>query len=126
MLHKMSVTLNIDDEDKVEFFEITNPSGQKHLFSKFEDGMVVFNHPGMAQSGIWSYHAKLYGSDISVEEEEDEGNQSEGEKRKKVQQKPPKGESVEVDVVSQSNDAEANPFLLEVIKFNYSPQHTTM
>ena len=108
MLHKMSVTLNIDDEDKVEFFEITNPSGQKHLFSKFEDGMVVFNHPGMAQPGIWSYHAKLYGSDIGAEEEEKE----EGEDRRKAA---PQVESVEVDVVSQSNDAEADPFLLEVI-----------
>ena len=60
MLHSMSVTLNVDDEEKVEFFEITSPSGAKHLFSKFEDGMVVFEHPGKAESGIWTYHSKLY------------------------------------------------------------------
>ena len=60
MLDGMSVTLNVDDEDKVEFFEITNPSGKKHLFSKFEDGMVVFDHRGAAEAGIWTYHSKLY------------------------------------------------------------------
>ena len=60
MLDGMSVTLNVDDEDKVEFFEITNPSGKKHLFSKFEDGMVVFEHRGAAEAGIWTYHSKLY------------------------------------------------------------------
>jgi hypothetical protein len=60
MLDGMSVTLNVDDEEKVEFFEITNPSGKKHLFSKFEDGMVVFQHPGRAEPGIWTYHSKLY------------------------------------------------------------------
>ena len=42
ILHKMHVTLSVDDENKVEFFEVTNPSGKKHLFSQFEDGMVVF------------------------------------------------------------------------------------
>ena len=46
ILHKMHVTLSVDDENKVEFFEVTNPSGKKHLFSQFEDGMVVFSHPG--------------------------------------------------------------------------------
>ena len=87
----MHVTLSVDDENKVEFFEVTNPSGQKHLFSQFEDGMVVFSHPGIAQAGIWTYHAKLY---------------------------PNTGLSsttkMTVDVVSQSNNAEAEPFMLEV------------
>ena len=91
ILHKMHVTLSLDDENKVEFFEVTNPSGKKQLFSKFEDGMVVFSHPGIAQAGIWTYHAKLY---------------------------PNTGLSsttkMTVDVVSQSNNAEAEPFLLEV------------
>ncbi|QQP41565.1 Epithelial chloride channel proteinlike, partial [Caligus rogercresseyi] len=58
--HKMSVTLSIEDEERVELFEITNPSGEKHLFSKFEDGMVIFNVPKKAEAGIWTYHAKLY------------------------------------------------------------------
>ena len=92
ILHKMHVTLSVDDENKVEFFEVTNPSGQKHLFSQFEDGMVVFSHPGIAQAGIWTYHAKLY---------------------------PNTGLSsttkMTVDVVSQSNNAEAEPFMLEVL-----------
>ena len=94
ILHKMSVTLSLDDEDKVEFFEITNPSGKKHLFSKFEDGMVVFNHPGLAEAGIWTYHAKLYPNSGLPSDEN--------------------GGKITVDVVSQSNNAEAEPILLEV------------
>ena len=88
ILHKMSVTLSVDDEDKVEFFEITNPSGRKHLLSKFEEGMVVFNHPGMAEPGIWSYHAKLYPD------------------------QQPNINRMTVDVISQSNNAEAEPIIL--------------
>ena len=94
ILHKMSVTLSLDDEEKVEFFEITNPSGKKHLFSKFEDGMVVFNHPGLAEAGIWTYHAKLYPNSGLPSDEN--------------------GGRITVDVVSQSNNAEADPILLEV------------
>ena len=94
ILHKMSVTLSLDDEEKVEFFEITNPSGKKHLFSKFEDGMVVFNHPGRAEAGIWTYHAKLYPNSGLPSDEN--------------------GGRITVDVVSQSNNAEAEPILLEV------------
>lgn len=54
--------------------------------------MVVFSHPGIAQAGIWTYHAKLYpntGSLMSTTK-------------------------MTVDVVSQSNNAEAEPFMLEV------------
>ena len=91
ILHKMHVTLSVDDENKVEFFEVTNPSGKKHLFSQFEDGMVVFSHPGIAQAGIWTYHAKLYPNT---------GLSS--------------SSKMTVDVVSQSNNAEAEPFMLEV------------
>ena len=99
ILHKMHVTLSLDDENKVEFFEVTNPSGKKQLFSKFEDGMVVFSHPGIAQAGIWTYHAKLYpntGLSSSTK--------------------------MTVDVVSQSNNAEAEPFLLEVFSNTDSHQ----
>ena len=88
MLHKMSVTLTVDDENKVELFEMTNPSGKKHLFSQFEDGMVVFRHPGIAQTGIWTYYAKLYASSS--------------------------GEKMTVDVVSSANSDEAEPFIIEV------------
>ena len=91
ILHKMSVTLSIDDEEQVEFFEIINPSGKKHLFSKFEDGMVIFNHPsGFAQAGIWSYHAKLYPSN-----------------NKKINK-------MSVDVIGQRNDEETEPVTLTV------------
>ncbi len=91
ILHKMYVTLSVDDEDKVEFFEVTNPSGKKHLFSQFEDGMVVFSNPGIAEAGIWTYHAKLYPNSGL-----------------------PLNTKMTVDVVSQNNNAEAEPFLLEV------------
>lgn len=91
MLHKMSVTLSVDDENKVELFEITNPSGRKHLFSQFEDGMVVFRHPGIAQTGIWTYYAKLYANTVL-----------------------PPGDTMTIDVVTSANSEEAEPFLLEV------------
>ena len=90
ILHKMSVTLSLDDEDRVEFFEITNPSGRKHLLSQFEEGMVVFNHPGLAEPGIWSYHAKLY-----PDHQQSRINR------------------MTVDVISQSNNAEAEPIILD-------------
>ena len=54
------ITLNVPDEEKVEFFEVKDPSGKKQIFSKFKDGMVYFKFPGRLPSGIWSYHAKLY------------------------------------------------------------------
>ena len=54
------ITLNVPDEEKVEFFEVKDPSGKKRIFSKFEDGMVYFKFSGHLPSGIWSYHAKLY------------------------------------------------------------------
>lgn len=96
MLHKMSVTLTVDDENKVELFEMTNPSGKKHLFSQFEDGMVVFRHPGIAQTGIWTYYAKLYANTVL-----------------------PPGEKMTVDVVSSANSDDAEPFLIEVFTSSY-------
>lgn len=56
----LMITLNVPDEEKVEFFEVKDPSGKKRIFSKFEDGMVYFKFSGHLPSGIWSYHAKLY------------------------------------------------------------------
>lgn len=92
MLHKMSVTLTVDDENKVELFEMTNPSGKKHLFSQFEDGMVVYRHPGIAQTGIWTYYAKLYANTD--------------------------GETMTVDVVSNANSEDSEPFMIEVFTSN--------
>ena len=54
------VTLSIDDEQKIEFFEVSDPSGKKYIFSKFEDGLVLFRFPGESEPGVWSYRAKLY------------------------------------------------------------------
>jgi len=57
---ELLITLNVPDEEKVELFEVKDPSGKKRIFSKFEDGMVYFKFNGLLPSGIWSYHAKLY------------------------------------------------------------------
>ena len=54
------VTLSIDDEQKIEFFEVSDPSGRKNIFSKFEDGLVLFRFPGDSEPGVWSFRAKLY------------------------------------------------------------------
>ena len=54
--------------------------------------MVVFKHPGLAEAGIWSYHAKLYpNSDLMGS-----------------------GNKMTVDVVSRANNAEAAPVVMEV------------
>ena len=57
---ELLITLNVPDEEKVELFEVKDPSGKKRIFSKFEDGMVYFKFNGLLPPGIWSYHAKLY------------------------------------------------------------------
>ena len=90
MLHRLTVTLNVEDEEEVEYFEVTDPSGRKHLFSKFDDGMVVFEHPkGLtAETGIWSYQARLYPGGTPAE--------------------------MSVDVVSQSVGADFEPFMLDI------------
>ena len=57
---ELLITLNVPDEEKVELFEVKDPSGKKRIFSKFEDGMVYFKFTGKLPPGIWSYQAKLY------------------------------------------------------------------
>jgi len=57
---EVTVTLSIDDEQKIESFEVKDPSGQRNIFSKFEDGLVIFRFPGKSESGIWTFSAKLY------------------------------------------------------------------
>ena len=52
--------MNIDDEDRVERFEIYTPSGQKKMFPTFLDSLVHFSMPGPNEPGIWTYVAKLY------------------------------------------------------------------
>ncbi len=68
---RSTVTLSVDDEERVERFDLTSPSGGRRrdggggergrLFAKFEDGMVVYSHRGGEdEEGIWTYRAKLY------------------------------------------------------------------
>ena len=56
----LRVTLTIPDEEKVEFFEVENPSGETKILSKFEDGMVYFTFTGELETGLWKYRAKIY------------------------------------------------------------------
>ena len=56
----ITVTLTVEDEQKIEYFEVIDPSGQKNIFSKFEDGMVLLRYSGLSEPGIWTYHVKLY------------------------------------------------------------------
>lgn len=57
---ELRVTLNINEEDRVEFFEVRDPDGMQRLFSKWEDGMVYLHFSGRLPSGLWTYRAKLY------------------------------------------------------------------
>ena len=56
----MRITLNVPDEEKVEYFEIEDPNGKMRIFSQFEDGMVYFKFSGALPTGIWTYQVKLY------------------------------------------------------------------
>ena len=56
----LAVTLSIDDEQKVESFEVRDSAGRRNIFSKFEDGLVIIKMLGPANSGQWSYHGRLY------------------------------------------------------------------
>ena len=52
--------LTIDDEQKVESFEVIDLTGKWNIFSKFEDGLVIIKMLGQSNSGMRSYHVKLY------------------------------------------------------------------
>ena len=70
---ELRVTLNIHEEDRVEFFEVRDPDGMQRLFSKWEDGMVFLHFSGRLPVGLWTYRAKLYPK-IQIEgDEEEEG-----------------------------------------------------
>ena len=57
---EMMVVLEIEDETRVEAFEVMDPAGEKHIFSQFESGLVYFRFPGLADTGVWSYRVRLY------------------------------------------------------------------
>ena len=66
--NEIMVTLSIDDEQKVEYFEVSDPAGKRHIFSSFEDGLVIFKFRGAMEPGLWSYRTKLYpGAEIPAE-----------------------------------------------------------
>ena len=56
----LRITLNIPDEEKVEYFEVESPGGETQILSKFEDGMVYFTFAGLLENGLWTYRAKIY------------------------------------------------------------------
>ena len=56
----LMVTLSIDDEMKVEQFEVIDPAGNKNIFSHFESGLVYFKFSNISGTGVWTYHVKLY------------------------------------------------------------------
>ncbi len=89
---RMSVTLSVQDENSVEFFEVTDPAGHKRLFSRFEDGMVIYDGAEKAQPGIWTFHAKMYNAGESGRS----------------------GARATVDVISEATDESAQPCLLDV------------
>ena len=70
---ELRVTLNIAEEDRVEFFEVRDPDGMQRLFSKWEDGMVYLHFSGRLPAGLWTYRAKLYPASKTSGESEGEG-----------------------------------------------------
>ena len=70
---ELRVTLNIAEEDRVEFFEVRDPDGMQRLFSKWEDGMVYLHFSGRLPAGLWTYRAKLYPASKTSGEGEEEG-----------------------------------------------------
>ena len=54
------------EEDDIEMFELTNPTGQVFEFPRFEHGLVYFNLAGSQEPGIWSYRARLFEKDQYV------------------------------------------------------------
>ena len=65
----LRLTLTLPDEEKVEYFEVENPRGERKILSKFEDGMVYFTFSGLLPTGLWKYRAKLY-TDTNISPED--------------------------------------------------------
>lgn len=54
------VEISSPDQDDIEYFELTNPTGKVFQFPKFEHGLVYFKLAGIQEPGIWSFKAKLF------------------------------------------------------------------
>ena len=63
----VTVTLSIDDEQKVESFEVKDSTGKRNIFSKFEDGLVIIKMLGKSNPGMWSYQVRLYEDSIAAD-----------------------------------------------------------
>ena len=63
----VTVTLSIDDEQKVESFEVKDSTGKRNIFSKFEDGLVIIKMLGKSNPGMWSYQVSLYEDSIAAD-----------------------------------------------------------
>jgi len=56
----LTVTLSLEDEQKVKSFAVVDPTGRRNIFSKFEDGLVIIRAAGRSPAGQWSYNVQLY------------------------------------------------------------------
>ena len=54
------VEISSPEQDDIEYFELTNPTGKVFQFPKFEHQLVYFRLSGLQEPGIWSYQAKLF------------------------------------------------------------------
>ena len=54
------VEISSPEQDDIERFELTNPTGEVFQFPKFEHELVYFKLTGLQEPGIWSYKAKLF------------------------------------------------------------------
>ncbi len=57
----MVLTPNPGFEEDIEVFEITSPSGRKHVFPKYDHGIVYFHFEAQSnEAGVWSFNARLH------------------------------------------------------------------
>ena len=54
------VEISSPEQDDIEYFELTNPTGKVFQFPKFEHQLVYFRLEGLQEPGIWSYKASLF------------------------------------------------------------------
>ena len=60
------VQLSSPNEDDIEMFELTSPTGEVFEFPRFEHGLVYFQLSGAQEPGIWGYRARLFKKDQYV------------------------------------------------------------
>lgn len=54
------VSLLVDNTDKIEFFELHSPSGEKKLFPTYMDGYIFFQLDDGIEPGVWTYKVDTY------------------------------------------------------------------